>query len=273
MTGEYERPAAAPGGLRLHLNENTAGCSPRVLAAHSGADRRGHRVLSRLRRRRTRDGGVPRRAARAGGAHQRARRGHPRRRSSPRRATRSPARAPSGPRSSCRCPRSTCTASRRGRCGGAAGGGHAGAGVRSPGGRPARGDHPAHAAGVHHEPEQSRPACACSARRRSTRGRGAAARGAGVRGRGLPRFLRRHRAPAHRDAAERHRRPHVRQGARAGGAARRMPDRASRHARAHSAHRAAVQPERLRRRRVCAPRSPIARGWRGTSGRWSDRGR
>jgi histidinol-phosphate aminotransferase len=33
MKGEYERPAAAPGGLRLHLNENTAGCSPRVLAA------------------------------------------------------------------------------------------------------------------------------------------------------------------------------------------------------------------------------------------------
>jgi histidinol-phosphate aminotransferase len=33
MTGEYERPSAAPGGLRLHLNENTAGCSPRVLAA------------------------------------------------------------------------------------------------------------------------------------------------------------------------------------------------------------------------------------------------
>jgi histidinol-phosphate aminotransferase len=30
---EYERPTAAPGGLRLHLNENTAGCSPRVLAA------------------------------------------------------------------------------------------------------------------------------------------------------------------------------------------------------------------------------------------------
>ena len=33
MTGEYERPTAAPGGLRLHLNENTAGCSPGVLAA------------------------------------------------------------------------------------------------------------------------------------------------------------------------------------------------------------------------------------------------
>ena len=33
MIGEYERPTAASGGLRLHLNENTAGCSPRVLAA------------------------------------------------------------------------------------------------------------------------------------------------------------------------------------------------------------------------------------------------
>ena len=33
MTGEYQRPFAVPGGLRLHLNENTAGCSPRVLAA------------------------------------------------------------------------------------------------------------------------------------------------------------------------------------------------------------------------------------------------
>ena len=33
MSGEYERPAAAPGGLRLHLNENTAGCSPAVTGA------------------------------------------------------------------------------------------------------------------------------------------------------------------------------------------------------------------------------------------------
>jgi histidinol-phosphate aminotransferase len=32
MSGEYDRPIAAPGGLRLHLNENTAGCSPAVLA-------------------------------------------------------------------------------------------------------------------------------------------------------------------------------------------------------------------------------------------------
>lgn len=30
---EYQRPAAAPGQLRLHLNENTAGCSPRVIEA------------------------------------------------------------------------------------------------------------------------------------------------------------------------------------------------------------------------------------------------
>jgi histidinol-phosphate aminotransferase len=33
MTYQYERPIAASTALRLHLNENTAGCSPRVLAA------------------------------------------------------------------------------------------------------------------------------------------------------------------------------------------------------------------------------------------------
>jgi histidinol-phosphate aminotransferase len=31
MSGEYQKPAATAGGLRLHLNENTAGCSPAVL--------------------------------------------------------------------------------------------------------------------------------------------------------------------------------------------------------------------------------------------------
>jgi histidinol-phosphate aminotransferase len=31
MTGEYQKPLASGGGLRLHLNENTAGCSPAVL--------------------------------------------------------------------------------------------------------------------------------------------------------------------------------------------------------------------------------------------------
>ncbi|MGE5814706.1 MAG: pyridoxal phosphate-dependent aminotransferase [Acidobacteriota bacterium] len=31
MSG-YQRPEAGPGGLRLHLNENTRGCSPQVLA-------------------------------------------------------------------------------------------------------------------------------------------------------------------------------------------------------------------------------------------------
>src|SRR5688572_33435591 len=29
----YTIPPSRPGGLRLHLNENTAGCSPAVLAA------------------------------------------------------------------------------------------------------------------------------------------------------------------------------------------------------------------------------------------------
>ena len=33
MTHGYQRPAATAGGLRLHLNENTAGCSPRVVEA------------------------------------------------------------------------------------------------------------------------------------------------------------------------------------------------------------------------------------------------
>jgi histidinol-phosphate aminotransferase len=33
MSYEYERVATPGSGLRLHLNENTAGCSPRVLAA------------------------------------------------------------------------------------------------------------------------------------------------------------------------------------------------------------------------------------------------
>lgn len=33
MTGEYERPRADRRGARLHLNENTNGCSPAVLAA------------------------------------------------------------------------------------------------------------------------------------------------------------------------------------------------------------------------------------------------
>ena len=33
MSQGYQRPVTAPGALRLHLNENTAGCSPRVLEA------------------------------------------------------------------------------------------------------------------------------------------------------------------------------------------------------------------------------------------------
>jgi histidinol-phosphate aminotransferase len=33
VTQGYQHPVTAPGALRLHLNENTAGCSPRVLDA------------------------------------------------------------------------------------------------------------------------------------------------------------------------------------------------------------------------------------------------
>jgi len=33
MSYEYERVATPAGGLRLHLNENTAGCSPAVVEA------------------------------------------------------------------------------------------------------------------------------------------------------------------------------------------------------------------------------------------------
>jgi histidinol-phosphate aminotransferase len=39
MTYEYERVVTPAAGLRLHLNENTAGCSPRVLAAVKGLTR------------------------------------------------------------------------------------------------------------------------------------------------------------------------------------------------------------------------------------------
>ena len=39
MAYEYERVTQPSSGLRLHLNENTAGCSPRVLAALHGITR------------------------------------------------------------------------------------------------------------------------------------------------------------------------------------------------------------------------------------------
>jgi histidinol-phosphate aminotransferase len=38
MTGTYERPTAGRDALRLHLNENTAGCSPRVVEALRALD-------------------------------------------------------------------------------------------------------------------------------------------------------------------------------------------------------------------------------------------
>ena len=39
MTHEYARVVAPADALRLHLNENTAGCSPKVLAAIHGLTR------------------------------------------------------------------------------------------------------------------------------------------------------------------------------------------------------------------------------------------
>ena len=33
MSQAYQHPVTAAGALRLHLNENTAGCSPKVLEA------------------------------------------------------------------------------------------------------------------------------------------------------------------------------------------------------------------------------------------------
>ena len=41
MSREYMRPTAPDGGLRLHLNENTAGCSPRVIEAIRAITREG----------------------------------------------------------------------------------------------------------------------------------------------------------------------------------------------------------------------------------------
>ena len=38
MTGPYRRPPPTGDGLRLHLNENTAGCSPKVLEAIARGD-------------------------------------------------------------------------------------------------------------------------------------------------------------------------------------------------------------------------------------------
>ena len=50
MSFEYERVADAAIGLRLHLNENTAGCSPAVIAAMQALTPPRCRDLPRLRR-------------------------------------------------------------------------------------------------------------------------------------------------------------------------------------------------------------------------------
>ena len=55
MTHQYERPEAQDGNLRLHLNENTAGCSPNVARVLREPDATGRRRLPRLRRGHLRD--------------------------------------------------------------------------------------------------------------------------------------------------------------------------------------------------------------------------
>ena len=74
----YEPLPDIDAGLRLHLNENTAGCSPAVLRAIMRADARRHCRVSRLcRGRRTRCAAALGVDADAGPADQRPRRGHP----------------------------------------------------------------------------------------------------------------------------------------------------------------------------------------------------
>ena len=76
MTTIQGVPDLGPG-LRLHLNENTGGCSPKVVDGGARVRRPGARHLSRLSRRDPRDRGVPRRRSRSHRPDQRPRRRHP----------------------------------------------------------------------------------------------------------------------------------------------------------------------------------------------------
>ena len=75
MTTIQGVPDLGPG-LRLHLNENTGGCSPKVVEAVRAFDGRAPGHLPRLPRRHPRDRGLPRRRSRSHRAHQRPGRGH-----------------------------------------------------------------------------------------------------------------------------------------------------------------------------------------------------
>ena len=74
MTRIQGIPDLGPG-LRLHLNENTGGCSPKVVDAVRAFDARGLATYPDYRRGGARDGGVSRRRSRLAGADQRSGRG------------------------------------------------------------------------------------------------------------------------------------------------------------------------------------------------------
>ena len=73
---DYDKPPELYDGLRLHQNENTGGCSPRVLEALAGSRRRSDRCLPAVLARGRRVRPPLRRRARMAGADQRARRRH-----------------------------------------------------------------------------------------------------------------------------------------------------------------------------------------------------
>ena len=100
----YEKARNPSTGLRLHLNENTGGCSPAVLDAIRGLTAEEIALYPDYARRHRGDGGVVRGPGDAPPAHQRSRRGDPSRRASRRSA---PSATPRPKRSSW-CRRSTC---------------------------------------------------------------------------------------------------------------------------------------------------------------------
>ena len=169
MSYEYERVATPASGLRLHLNENTAGCSPRRARGAAGADaRRTPRSIPTTTRRSRR---APRCSASTADrccsptawtrGSSRPRRG----------AARQPARRRSKPSSSCR--RSTCTPLHRRASAAGSSRCRSAPDFEFPLDDVLAADHAAHAPRLPHEPEQP-DGPAHSARRDPARSRRAA---------------------------------------------------------------------------------------------------
>ena len=229
----YQKPPELYDGLRLHQNENTGGCSPRVLEALAraaagsdrllpavrGGDRRGRELPRRRRPTRSRcvnglDEGIMALAV----AYLRAVDRRPAARSD---------RAGAGVRD---LPVRHGGRRRRARAGDAA------RRLQLPARRGAGGDHAEHARRVPDQPEQSDGRG--DAARGDPRDRAARAAGRGrVRRRGVRRVRRRQLHPRARRVPERHRRPHVLEGVRPGRAAHRLPGRRAGDARRRSGAR------------------------------------